>query len=434
MKCIRCSTDNNLRDRTTNRGRCKNCGHQFAFEPTSMGKIKFTDPFFAKAIADISANNTLFFTPQQFLYFLDKRFKRRYFGARFWCLLAYFVLNGLALNLIGGNWFLIVAPLLNLTFIVNFFRASNSSNLTYKGRKANAKNLQIIGIIILIFGNYIGIVVIDSLSISVTSILLGMLSIYLGTRQLIRQEQIPQSLLITPNQIQDWLRRWRQVNGLQDKILPSPQPQTTPAEISSEISAYSFDRLVVCDRTAIAQMLIANNFHFEYNCAVLSINGYPQSIFSTVLEMLRRNPSLKVYALHDASPSGVSLVHNLRTSPNWFGDGNISIYDLGLLPRQIFKSPKVFVGESEAMRKQARQLSSAVRQNLSAKELSWLEAGKFVELESFTPQKILQVLSQGIARTQAVNGSADGGDGLVAVDGSDINGSYIQFYIYDSFG
>ncbi|NET53278.1 MAG: hypothetical protein F6K09_32825, partial [Merismopedia sp. SIO2A8] len=198
--------------------------------------------------------------------------------------------------------------------------------------------------------------------------------------------------------------------------------------------AYSFDRLVVCDRTAIAQMLIANNFHFEYNCAVLSITGYPQSIFSTVLEMVRRNRSLTVYALHDASPSGISLVNNLRTSPNWFGDGSVNIYDLGLLPRQVFKNPKVFVGESEEMKQQARQLSPAVRQNLRAEELSWLEAGKFVELESFSPQKILQVLSQGIAKTRATAQAVDGGDGLVVVDGGDINGDYLQFYIYDTFG
>ena len=64
---------------------------------------------------------------------------------------------------------------------------------------------------------------------------------------------------------------------------------------------------MVCDSDSIAQMLIANNFHFENNCAVLSIAGYPQSIFSTVLDMLRRNQSLKVYALYDATPAGVSL-------------------------------------------------------------------------------------------------------------------------------
>ncbi len=47
----------------------------------------------------------------------------------------------------------------------------------------------------------------------------------------------------------------------------------------------------------IAQLLIANNFDFENNYAVLSITGYPENIFSTVMEILRRNPDLKIYEL-----------------------------------------------------------------------------------------------------------------------------------------
>lgn len=41
-------------------------------------------------------------------------------------------------------------------------------------------------------------------------------------------------------------------------------------------------------------------------------------IFETVMQMLSRNPELQLYTLHDASPRGVSLVHQLRTSSNWF--------------------------------------------------------------------------------------------------------------------
>lgn len=79
MKCVQCNTDNNLRDRTTNSGRCKNCNHPFVFEPTTVTdyKLAFTDPFFKKTIEDISSQNILFFTPKQFLYFLDKRLKFR---------------------------------------------------------------------------------------------------------------------------------------------------------------------------------------------------------------------------------------------------------------------------------------------------------------------------------------------------------------------
>src|SRR4028118_2346009 len=73
MKCIKCGTDNKLKDRTANRGRCMRCNHKFAFEPRAMTGVKITDPMFAKAIADISVNDTLFFTPKQLFYLLDQR-------------------------------------------------------------------------------------------------------------------------------------------------------------------------------------------------------------------------------------------------------------------------------------------------------------------------------------------------------------------------
>jgi hypothetical protein len=239
------------------------------------------------------------------------------------------------------------------------------------------------------------------------------------------QADIQNNFLITQEQFQTWLNRWQEINNPVGKMLPPPREERLPAEVSTELTAYSFDRAVICNSAAIAQLLIANNFHFENNCAVLSITGYPQSIFSTVLEMLTRNPDLKVYALHDASPRGVTLTYHLRTSPHWFQNRNVAIYDLGLLPRQIFASRNIFIRASEESAREAKQMPVEVRQSLSASELEWLEAGNFVELESFSPQKLIQVLNQGIAQSQ----SATAGDSLVVIDGG---GGYL--YAADSFG
>jgi hypothetical protein len=72
MKCINCSTENNLKDRQANQGRCKSCHQAFAFEPTTMTTVgfKFTDSLFANLLTTISVNGTLFFTPKQFAYSL----------------------------------------------------------------------------------------------------------------------------------------------------------------------------------------------------------------------------------------------------------------------------------------------------------------------------------------------------------------------------
>ncbi|MEH2332772.1 hypothetical protein [Nostoc sp.] len=254
-----------------------------------------------------------------------------------------------------------------------------------------------------------------------------MLPIYLGTRQIGRIELLTQDFLISQFQVKDWLDRWEQINGSIVKSLPSPKQENTPATVNTDVTAYSFDRLVVCDSASIAQLLIANNFHFEKNCAILSITGYPQSIFDTTMQMLRRNPDLKVYAIHDCNPQGIGLIHNLRTNANWFLNSEIVIIDIGLTPRQIIATKRgMFIQSSSESAQAAKQLPEEIRQNLSTEELAWLESGKFVELESLTPQRIIKVLQKGIAGSQTLE-SDDSSLLLVGDTGNDM-------YVVQSFG
>ena len=421
MKCINCGTDNKLKDRTANQGRCIKCNHPFAFEPTSISNVQITDPFFAKAIADISANNTLFFTPKQLLYFLDNRFRKSSKSiSRFGWLSLYVFFNLFTLAFIIG-------PLIvNLAYINFFYQSSRSTKLNLVSRKQNARNLQIIGGIILVIGILLSLVS-NSFSFFAIIVVMGMLPIYLGTRQIGKIQLLTQDFLLSQSQVKDWLARWQQINGSILKILPSPKQENTPATINPDVTAYSFDRLVVCDSASIAQLLIANNFHFENNCAILSITGYPQSIFDTTMQMLRRNPDLKVYAVHDCNPQGIGLVHNLRTNANWFLNSEIVIIDIGLTPRQIIATKRrMFIQSSPESAEAAKQLPEEVSQSLSAEELAWLESGKFVELESFTPQRIIKVLQKGIAGSRDLE-SDDSSLLLVGDTGNDM-------YVVQSFG
>lgn len=421
MKCINCGTDNKLKDRTANQGRCVKCNHIFAFEPTSMSNVQITDPFFAKAIADISVNDTLFFTPKQLFYFLDNRLKKNYKQiSRFGWLFPFIFFNLL-------TSITIFLPLIgNLVVIIFFNESSKSTKLNLVSRKQYARNLQIIGGIILAIGILLSLGS-NSFRLFVIFVVIGMLPIYLGTRQIGRIELLIQDFLISESQINEWLNRWQQINGSILKILPSPKQENTPATINPDVTAYSFDRLVVCDTASIAQLLIANNFHFENNCAILSITGYPQSIFDTTMQMLRRNPDLKVYAIHDCNPRGIGLVHNLRTNANWFLNSEIAIIDIGLTPRQIIATKRgMFIQISPESALAAKQLPEEIRQSLSAEELAWLESGKFVELESFTPQRIIKVLQKGIAGSQNLE-SDDSSLLLVGDTGNDM-------YVVQSFG
>jgi hypothetical protein len=392
---------------------------------------------FSKTLADISASYTLYFTPKQLLYFLDSRVRKKAFQPiGFWS--SYLFLNVWVTLFFGGftaafipNSVLVVNLVYQAGTIWYLFNNTNSSRLNNASRKASAKTLQGLGVLILVVGISASLFVLNSFPVFSIVVILGLLSIFLGTRQLGNVENLPQQFLFSSIDLDGWLTKWQQINGKVDKVLNSQQEQIAPTSINPDITAYSFDRLVVCDSANIAQLLIANNFHFENNCAILSITGYPQSIFNTTMEMLRRNPDLKVYAIHDCSSKGVSLVHHLRTSEKWFLNSNVTIIDLGLLPRQIIASQgKMFTRFSSQLKDEAKKLSVDIRLTLTAEELAWLDTGNFVELESFTPQKLIQVLRHGISGS--LNLESDDSS-IILIGDSGIN-SGNDIYMVESFG
>jgi hypothetical protein len=378
MKCVQCNTDNDLKDRTRNQGRCCKCKHPFAFEPTTMeAKIRFTDGFFAKALADISANGTLYFTRRQLLYLLEKRLVRKARNVPF------AFINALAFI---GSYFM----LSHLGWIVFVFLILGFCGLVYVRMRL--------------------------------------------ARRPLRPKKITKGIVITDTMVDTWLQQWQRFNGPMTRLLPPPSTPASlaPAAAAADVTAYSFDRVLVCESVAIAQLLIANNIHFEHNCAVLSISGYPQAIFATTMAMLRRNPDLQVIALHNCSPSGVALINQLRTSPDWYLDSGQVIFDLGMLPRQIAAARgQAYIQVSADSAQDTRVMPPEVIKQLSATELKWLEAGYFVDLESFTPQKLMQIVSQGIARMQNIGEIVD--DNLILVGG--FGGDDVTFvYAPDNFG
>jgi len=415
MKCIKCGEDNNLQERTDHGGQCKQCHHPFAFEPTTETnlklKLKFTDKFFEKAINDLSMEGSLFFTPKQFHYFLDRRLNRVFEYSLIILIILWIPLiimmiivgfdNASSFIFSPFSFIFCFLVVLLILWVINLSKPTSANSI--KSRTNEIKSLRNF----LISGFIAGIgcsIYLSAFWLYILSSFIGVGGLYLLQQLLNRQVNIQQEFLLTQTKFQDIVTRWESINNPINKMLPVPSKKNTSANISSDITNYSFDRAVICDRPSIAQMLIANNFHFENSCAVLSVTGYPESIFDTVMTMLKRNPNLKVYVLHDASPKGLGLANYLRTNKKWFTDSNIAIYDVGLFPRQVFASQEsMFIINGSDSKSTINQLPDAVKNSLSADELAWLALGNIVELESFTPQKIMQVLSQAMSSSITAN-------------------------------
>jgi hypothetical protein len=175
---------------------------------------------------------------------------------------------------------------------------------------------------------------------------------------------------------------WCLAHGTPASVIVRKEKPAKPRKVEPDLADYSFDRAVICDRARTVDLLLANNFHFENNCAVLSSEGYPPGPFETVRKMLQRNPKLQVFALHDATPDGCRLAHKLATDPGWFG-GRVKVIDVGLRPSQAARFQGLLL--------QSKGAAVAAGEGITAFEAAWLS--KYIlELAAIRPEQVLKRL------------------------------------------
>jgi hypothetical protein len=360
MKCIKCQHDSKYKDRKD--GACPKCRHRFAFEPKNGAKL--TDQAFQNAIDRVSGNGTLCWGNEHLYYELARRLR-----PRFW-----FRTRG---SQIGGA----------------------------------------IGAAIALFVTYqIGLV-----------FMLGFLLLAGGLTAFQWQQSRAATVGLDEAQFRAMLAAWTRAHGQPEGLIvrPSLPAGSQPRRVlEADVADYSFDRAVICDRARTVDLLLANNFHFENNCAVLSIEGYPPGPFETVRTMLKRNPKLRVFALHDATVAGCTLAHRLTGDPAWFA-GQVPVTDVGLRPGHA--------GPFRGLWLLAPILHVPLDGGIKPVEAEWLQQYS-LELAAIRPDQVLKRLFRAMNRQPAEDDdSDDGADILIFDSGSDGGNSYV-IEDDDSFG
>ncbi len=238
--------------------------------------------------------------------------------------------------------------------------------------------------------------------------------------------------------VSQYLSRWVSVHGRPEKLVGLEKSTSVAAPIPAELENYSFDRALIVEDAELAAMLVKNRFHFENNCAILSLDRRfpaPETL-QMVLGMLQRNPNLAVFALHDCSVAGLEMAQKLR-APEWFPDLSVRIYDLGLRPGQL--PARETLGLPGSIGTELPPAAGA----LSEAERAWLGAGNRVELASLRPGKLMKSAYLGFSQaSQYSSGDAwiDSGYGYVYIGdpypiwGSSSTTSNMDSGSYDSFG
>ena len=351
MKCLACGKDCTKKERPERK--CPHCHATFVFEPTDGDRV--TDARFDAALRAASADYTVKFTMDHVYYQLAARGR----DAAWRPLPVPTLVAVVSLSvLFGAAVAATLATLVDACLLVSFVPAA--------------------GIALFVAWRFAG-------------------------------RNIPRPVFLEKEEFGKMWGAWVKVHGdPKGLIRPARRPPATARDpvLEAEIRSYSFDRAVVCDTATTVDVLLANRFHFENNCAVLSVGGHPAPAFETVRAMLRNNPKLRVYCLHDATPEGCGLAERLRKDPKWFGGTDTHVVDVGVRPRHAH----LFDGR-------LLPASTPVRANaaVTPAEAAWLSEWR-IELAAVPPEQLVKRLYRAIVADES--GAAGGADGSSAVAGA----------------
>lgn len=355
MKCIRCGHDSKYKERTDKK--CPQCQGEFAFEPQKGDLV--TDTAFAKAIEKVSGNGQVHFYPEHLHYELARQWNKRYLQES---VIGAIVAYGFLAGVPGAILFCILFGVKGLFIAAGI------------------------------------------------SILAGIYGAVVHSKPFLKFERSTFDTL--------W-KRWLQTHGPPAGLLaPKSAKTATPQPFGKEMLNYSFDRAVICDNPHTVDILLANQFHFEHNCAILTIGGYPPDSFDTIKAMLKNNPKLQVFVLHDATLNGCLITQQLITEKQWFRHYGVVI-DVGLRPAQAKRFRGFLMSASAVSTHKADWLRKG--------ELEWLQKYK-LELAVIPPAKLLKLLYKAFIDYQ------DRTEGVVYVDSSSGGGGSSDSGGIDGFG
>jgi hypothetical protein len=219
-------------------------------------------------------------------------------------------------------------------------------------------------------------------------------------QRLTRRRRVSVSIDAFPHMLWKWVSVYGDPTGrLARGAFDDEAPDATPPEIGD----YGFDQLLVCDNDAIVVVLLANGFHADYKCPVLSYSGYPRRAFQTLAPLFRERPPRTLIVIHDADWDGCGLAARITEDPRWFaGVALPNVVDAGLRPADARR----FRGLYQSQSSPPDETGAA----LTPEEQDWLR--KYVlELEAVRPRGLIGVLAGVVraGRDAAAEGGADGG-------------------------
>ncbi|MFD7314715.1 hypothetical protein [Streptomyces sp. NPDC059883] len=204
---------------------------------------------------------------------------------------------------------------------------------------------------------------------------------------------VPRRLPLTPappvryERFEEALRRHGAVPGL---LAPVPASADAPRDPSGpsapsapsepDLYDYGLPRLLVCQSRQVARMLLANDVHLEAACPVFAADDLP--LDPRLVTGLGRVDGATVHVLHDASVDGIALAARVRDAVP-----GVRVSSMGLVPRHA-TALHLISPRGPAPGSGPPALPAA----LEPRERDWLAEGRYAEVESVAPARLLRTV------------------------------------------
>ncbi|MFD7221052.1 hypothetical protein ACFV9P_08545 [Streptomyces sp. NPDC059892] len=209
---------------------------------------------------------------------------------------------------------------------------------------------------------------------------------------------VPRRLPLTPappvryERFEEALRRHGAVPGLLAPVsapapIPVPASADAPRDPSDpsgpsepDLYDYGLPRLLVCQSRQVARMLLANDVHLEAACPVFAADDLP--LDPRLVTGLGRVDGATVHVLHDASVDGIALAARVRDAVP-----GVRVSSMGLVPRHA-TALHLISPRGPAPGSGPPALPAA----LEPRERDWLAEGRYAEVESVAPARLLRTV------------------------------------------
>ncbi|MEV7237538.1 hypothetical protein AB0N06_27320 [Streptomyces sp. NPDC051020] len=175
------------------------------------------------------------------------------------------------------------------------------------------------------------------------------------------------------------------VDGLLPPVRSAPsRPLSASDAAEPDLYAYGLPRLLVCQDSSIARMLLANHVQLEAACPVLAApDALP--LDPRLVAALERAEGATVHVLHDASPEGIGLPARVRAALGPVP--GVRVTSIGLVPRHA-ATLRLPTGRGPAPAPPLEPWPPGLR----PEEAAWLARGRFTQVAAVSPPRLVRTV------------------------------------------